>query len=100
MDAGPVYAQQNIALSCQESKPELAQKLLEMGSKLLIDNLEAILDGSRLKPQPQNEAEASYTKLLTKANGIVKFDEPAEVIERKVRAYLGFSQNQSHRPWI
>lgn len=89
MDAGPVYTQVKVSLSGHETKPELAAKLLEEGSNLLMNKLPAILDGS-LTPQPQDESEAEYTKLLSKTDGLVDFSEPAEIIERKVRAYLGF----------
>jgi len=89
MDAGPVYAQKEIKLNGTETKPELAQRLAQEGAQLLIDNLEDILNG-RLEPKVQNETEASYSRLLTKKDGHMDFNEPAEEVERKVRAFLGF----------
>lgn len=89
MDAGPVYAQQKVKLTGKEDKFELAEWLMNEGAKLLIDNLDAILSGS-LKPKPQDEAEATYSRLLTKDMGRTDFKEPADMTERKVRAFLGF----------
>lgn len=89
MDAGPVYAQKPVPLTGSETKPELAQKLLNEGCGLLISNLEAILSG-KLKPKVQDETEATYTRLLTKSDGQLDFNEPAEIIERKIRAFVGF----------
>jgi methionyl-tRNA formyltransferase len=89
MDAGPVYKQESIELSGNETKPQLARKLLGLGTKLLEENLEYILDGT-LEPIPQDPSAATYTKLLSKQDGYIDFKQPAEVIERKVRAFLGF----------
>jgi methionyl-tRNA formyltransferase len=94
MDAGPVYLQQPVELNGRETKPELAKKLLSEGVKLLSDNLSYVLDGT-LEPIPQDAKEATYTKLLTKQDGWIDFDEPAEIIERKVRAFLGFPRTRA-----
>jgi methionyl-tRNA formyltransferase len=94
MDAGPVYRQAALTLKGTENKPELAKKLLDLGSKLLAENLEAILDGT-LEPIPQDESAATYTKMLSKQAGLTDFKEPAKVIERKVRAFLGFPRTRA-----
>ena len=94
MDAGPVYAQKATALTGSETKPELALKLLNEGSELLVNHLDKILDGS-LQPQPQDEGEATYSRLLSKSDGWLDFNEPAESIERKVRAFLGFPKTRA-----
>jgi methionyl-tRNA formyltransferase len=94
MDAGPVYLQREIELNGTETKPQLAKKLLHEGQDLLEKNLEYILDGT-LEPIPQNEAEATYSKLLSKQDGLVDFAEPAEIIERKVRAFLEFPRSRA-----
>lgn len=89
MDAGPVYVQESVDLNGAETKPELARRLLNLGSKLLIENLPYILDGS-LEAIPQEDSRATYTRLLTKADAKTGFKEPAGLIERKVRAFAGF----------
>jgi methionyl-tRNA formyltransferase len=94
MDAGPVYLQSKLQLDGSETKPELAKKLLRQGSKMLLDNLDYILDGT-LEPIPQDPAEATYSKLLNKSDGLIDFSEPAEIIERKVRAFLGFPRTRA-----
>jgi len=94
MDAGPVYLQSRVKLDDSQTKPELARKLLREGTQLLLDNLEYILDGT-LEPIPQDAAEATYTKLLAKPDGWIDFGEPAEIIERKVRAFLGFPRTRA-----
>ncbi|HSH31922.1 MAG TPA: methionyl-tRNA formyltransferase [Candidatus Saccharimonadales bacterium] len=89
MDAGAVFAQRQLALSGHESKTELAGKLLQAGANLLIDHLPGILDGS-LQPVPQDHTQATYTSLISKKDGLIDWAKPAEVIEREIRAYLGW----------
>ncbi|HET9721676.1 MAG TPA: methionyl-tRNA formyltransferase [Candidatus Saccharimonadales bacterium] len=94
MDAGPVYVQQKVELAGSENKFQLAEKLLNIGCQLLRDNLDGILAGS-LKPRPQDETEVTFSRLLTKAMGKTDFSEPADAIERQVRAFLGFPKTRA-----
>ncbi len=87
MDAGPIYAQTKLALSGHEGKAELTEKLLLLGGQMLIEKLPAIIDGS-LVPTSQNEVDATFSKLLTKADGILDLNKPAKQLEREVRAFL------------
>jgi methionyl-tRNA formyltransferase len=89
MDSGPVYIQEAVNLKGDETKPRLTRQLLHLGVKLLIENLPYILDGS-LEAIPQESAQATYTRLLTKADSTTDFKESAELIERKVRAFAGY----------
>ena len=94
MDAGPLFAQERISLEGSETKQELADKLLSVGCDLLKEHLPAILEGW-LTPKPQIDAEATYTKLLKKGDGVMVFGQPAEVLERQVRAYAGWPKSQA-----
>ncbi|HVS78934.1 MAG TPA: methionyl-tRNA formyltransferase, partial [Candidatus Saccharimonadales bacterium] len=62
--------------------------------QLLAENLPYILDGT-LEPIPQDDSAATYTKLLSKQAGLVDFKQSAELIERKIRAYLGFPKSRA-----
>lgn len=95
MDAGPVYIQKAVRLTGHETKPELAGRLLAEGCELLSDNLDRILR-DELEPKVQDETEATYTRLLTKQDGQIGFDEPAEVIERQIRAFMGFPKARAN----
>jgi methionyl-tRNA formyltransferase len=94
MDSGPVYAQEKVALKGSETKFDLAQKLNAIGAELLLKNLARILDGS-LEPHEQDNAKASYTQLLKKEDGLIRWEKPAEQIEKEVRAYLGWPKSKS-----
>lgn len=94
MDAGPVYKQIEMPLSGQETKPALYTQLATAGAGLLAANLALIASG-QLAPNPQNQDLATYTKLLTKNDGNISWQEEAASIEKKVRAFLGFPKTKA-----
>lgn len=86
MDAGPIYAQGKINLTGTESKQELADKLGVLGSQLLIENLDSIIN-HQLIPEDQDDKNASYDKLISKDDGIINWGQTAESIVNQIRAY-------------
>ena len=94
MDAGPIYDQQKVALSGSETKQELADKLAAIGSELVINNLQGIIDGST-KPVPQDDAAATQDSRISKADGILDWSKPAAQLENEVRAYLGWPRSRT-----
>jgi methionyl-tRNA formyltransferase len=93
MDAGPVYAQQRIALSGNETKQELTDQLLATGAQMIIDTLPGVLDNT-LTPKPQDESQASYTSLISKSYGTMDLAKPATRLEREVRAYANWPKSR------
>lgn len=95
MDTGPIYKQKTVHLTGTESKAELTEKLQHLGAELLIEVLPAIAEGS-LKPRQQPHPDrASYTRLLSKDDGIIDWQKPAEIIEREIRAFSGWPKSQT-----
>ncbi|MEX0881461.1 MAG: methionyl-tRNA formyltransferase [Candidatus Saccharimonadales bacterium] len=94
MDEGPVYDQKRVELTETENRPQMYKKLAELSSDFLLEKLEAIAEGW-LTPKPQVDAEATYTNLLKKEDGVMDFGQPAEVLERQVRAYAGWPKSQA-----
>lgn len=93
MDAGPVYAQTRLSLRGDESKQELADRLLEQGKVALLEALPAIIDGS-LQPLPQDDAAATYDSLILKDAGTLEPSKPATQLEREVRAYAEWPKSR------
>ena len=94
MDAGPVYGYAELELNGDESKQELAEQLLEIGGRMVVDLLPGILDGS-LVAVPQTEENATYDELITKADGLIDFSKPASRLEREVRAFLEWPKSRT-----
>lgn len=94
MDTGPIYGQTKIALSGTETKFELYNTLAQKGGELLLRLLPGILDGS-LQPTPQDDSQATYSKLLTKQDSWIDPQQlTATQAERHIRAHLGFPKSK------
>jgi methionyl-tRNA formyltransferase len=87
LDTGPVYAMRSRPASPDDTTGTLTVTLAEMGAQLLLDILPSILDGS-LAPKPQDDAKSTYAPILKKEDGHLDFTQPAEQLERRIRAML------------
>jgi methionyl-tRNA formyltransferase len=85
LDAGPILRQFAIPIVPDDTGVTLGARLAEVAAELLADTIRDWIAG-RIVPIPQDEGEATYTRPLTKADGRVNWSEPAERIERKIRA--------------
>ncbi|HEX9679285.1 MAG TPA: methionyl-tRNA formyltransferase [Candidatus Saccharimonadales bacterium] len=94
MDAGPIYSQHVVKINKADDRPTLYQRLGAVGSRLLVNDLEKLLDGSLLA-KPQDESRATYTKFLKKNDGLIDWAKSAELIERQIRAFLGWPGSQT-----
>lgn len=86
MDTGPLLAQVSIDLTANETTTSLTTKVVDVGAPLLIDALKRYVDGS-LVPTAQTIENASICKLLRKEDGKIDWNESADIIDAKIRAY-------------
>jgi methionyl-tRNA formyltransferase len=86
MDAGPVYTQTKQPLRGNETASELYNVLGKQGAELIVELLPSIVDMS-LVPTPQDDAAATYCKLIQKSDGLINWGEEATTIEARIRAY-------------
>ena len=66
---------------------EVSEILASAGAELLVSTLPHIADGTAVY-EKQDDSLASYAKMINKIDGMTDFSEPADVIERKIRAYM------------
>ncbi len=87
IDAGPIVAQKELSFyTKKEDYLTLHQKLSILSANLLLETLPKWIKGEIL-PRPQDEKKATYSKLLKKEDGKINWQNTAEQIERKVRAF-------------
>jgi len=85
IDHGPILAKRECELK-NENYEELSKKLAELAADLAIETLPKWLR-EEIKPAPQNETEATYTKMVKRKDGEINLQqETAEEIDRKIRA--------------
>ncbi|HEX5417883.1 MAG TPA: methionyl-tRNA formyltransferase, partial [Chloroflexota bacterium] len=85
MDAGPILSQLRAPIFSDDTAATLGERLANLGADLLVETLPRWQAGA-LRPTPQNEAEATYCKPLSKDDANVNWEQPAEVIARACRA--------------
>ena len=86
VDHGPILAEQELKYPINNIQySTLENKLAELGGKMLVETIPKWLAGE-IKPQEQDHSKATYTKKITKEDGRINWSEPAEMIERKIRA--------------
>jgi methionyl-tRNA formyltransferase len=85
LDTGPVLAQRSIPIGPTATTKSLTAELANLGAELLVDNLYA-MTANATSPIPQDDAEASLTRPMVKADGWIDWSRPAVEIERQIRA--------------
>ena len=86
IDTGPVITAVHVPVLPQDTAETLMRKLAHTSAQLLLDTLPGWFR-KEITPQPQNNGEATYTKMLTKEAGEIDWKLPAMQIWRQVRAY-------------
>ena len=86
LDTGPILARAQIPISDQDTTGSLTDKLSLTAARLLEEVL-VYWPRGELAPQPQDEAEATYSSSIRKEDGEIDWCLPAIDIWRRVRAF-------------
>lgn len=86
VDTGGILAQRALAIGVDESAGSVAERLSQLGAKLLMETLPDYLAGE-LQPRPQDNEAATYAPMLKKEDGLLDPSLPAEELARRVRAF-------------
>lgn len=85
LDHGAVFAQLRYPLDNAINAQELSEKLAELSAEIAVDMIPIIADGA-LPGIEQEHTLASFTKILTRADGVIDWRTTAEEISNQVRA--------------
>jgi len=85
MDTGPILIQHECEIRDDDTTVSLSERLSKLGAELLDTAILGYLDGNII-PKPQDDSKATYAPLIHKENGNITWNEPAFIIDRKVRA--------------
>jgi methionyl-tRNA formyltransferase len=86
LDAGPILLQARTPVLADETAGELTLRLSELGALALIEAL-ALLELGLAKPEPQDEARATYAPKLTRETAQIDWTRSAHEVGSHVRAY-------------
>jgi methionyl-tRNA formyltransferase len=86
LDTGPIIAREEVGMTCSDTTESLSAKLADVGAKLLLRTLPGWIRGD-LKPQAQDQCQATYSKLITGRDAEIDWGLSALELWRMVRAY-------------
>lgn len=86
LDTGPILHTQSCAIDAAETGASLRLKLAAIGASCILQTLQQLTSDS-LKPQPQQDAHATYANKISKQELQIDWRLPASSIERKLRAF-------------
>ena len=86
MDTGDIILQRETPIAPDETTPQLAERLAELGAPLIAETLRGLRDGT-LTPKPQDHSGATLAPLLKKENGLIDWQQPAQVIYNRMRGF-------------
>lgn len=91
MDTGPILAQKEVYVDKDDNFITLSEKLAHISAELLLDMLPKYEQGA-MPPQVQNEQEASYTHIVTKADGKIDWNKTSQEIYNQFRAFYDWPE--------
>ena len=96
MDEGPLLGYGEYSLSPDITTPALTDDLIQLSYELLRVILPAYCEGAIvLSDQSVTCRKTSYSRKLTKEDGLIDWHKAAEQIERDIRAYIGWPKSRA-----
>jgi methionyl-tRNA formyltransferase len=87
LDTGPMLLSHMLEIGAGETAATLHDKLALLGGQLIV---RALKDIDSLKPVPQPLEGVTYAGKIDKAEAVIDWTQPAELIERRIRAFDPF----------
>lgn len=87
LDTGDMILTATCDITLKDTSASLYEKLAELGPKALLDTLTLMATGEYQR-QPQDNALATHAAKLDKAEAELNWQLSAEVLDRKIRAYI------------
>lgn len=96
MDEGPLLAYSEYELNDEITTPELTNDLIQLSHTLLAEVLPKYMTAEvEAMPQSVTGRKVSYSRKLTKEDGILNWSKPAVQLEREVRAFIGWPKSRA-----
>lgn len=86
IDTGPMLLARHVPIEPDDTTGSLTEKLAQVGAEALLDALPRWTAGE-ISPQPQDEQQASHSRMVKHEEGEIDWSRPADYLARVVRAY-------------
>ncbi len=103
VDTGPILTQQAFPIKPYDLLEDLERRSVQTALEMLPETIESLNQGE-ITPQPQNDSQATLTRMIKKVDGQIDWGQPAQVIYNQYQAYhrwpgmFSFWQPQENKP--
>jgi len=87
LDTGPVLVERRTPIAADDTGGSLHDRLAALGAEALAEGLRRTMAGEVLAARAQDDEGVAYAHKLDKAEARLDFTQPADALERKVRAF-------------
>ncbi|MES2932570.1 MAG: methionyl-tRNA formyltransferase [Pseudomonadota bacterium] len=87
LDTGPMLAMQRLPITMDDTTGSLHDKLAMLGGSMIVD---ALRQHGKLRATPQPDQGANYAAKISKDEAALDFNQSAETLSRKIRAFNPF----------
>lgn len=89
LDTGPMLRKQSMAIAPLDTTGSLHDRLASLGGAMIVEVLRDLEQGA-LSIMPQPDAGVTYASKIGKAEALLDFGSPADIVARKIRAFNPF----------
>jgi methionyl-tRNA formyltransferase len=86
LDAGPILLTSKIKITKDSKFNEISQKMSNIGAKLILEAINLIKNNT-VNFIDQNENEATYAKKIEKKEARINWNDSAQIVHQKIRAF-------------
>ena len=86
LDDGPILSQESTSIQSHETAGSLSDRLSVIGADLLVKTIPLYISGD-IQTQIQDQTKITYAHRLKRQDGLLDFNQSADQLARKVRAY-------------
>ncbi len=95
MDEGPLIAQSELNIAPDMTTPKLTEQLIDLSHQMLKEVLPVYISGD-IRPYEQPDTPPiSYSRKLSKNDGLIDWGKPAQQIEREIRAFVEWPKSRT-----
>jgi methionyl-tRNA formyltransferase len=87
LDTGDVILRRSLPIGHAETGGSLHDRLASLGAEALLECIFRLQKGEKLEPQVQPNDGVTYARKLEKSEAKIDWSEPADVLERRIRAF-------------
>lgn len=95
LDTGKLLTYRTLHLTGSETAPALTEDLITLSDDLLREYVPRYLSGEIMAKNQPHPQRATYSRKLTKQDGLIDWNLNAEQIERSIRAFIEWPQSRT-----